>query len=743
MKLHNKINEALYEVREIFKSTDFAKAVLLGISLTLPILVGIKFDMLETGIVITVGAMLASPSDISGRLQSKVNGILLSALLAMTVSFIGGSLRFSYVVMFPIIGILMFGISYLSIFGFRASLISFSGLFALVLSFSPISGDMPVIERSLLIGAGGLWYVFMAILWHYLFPKGPTEYYLTKTFNLTADYLRLRGRLVKEKDNRPALLIELLQIQTDLTETHETLRNILISRRTGSGKSFYEGKRLLIFSILIDMLELAMANPVNYTKTDQIFDKKPEHLQDFQNLLFQMAHRLEQLGESISNPKRLKPDLELKRCLKLVQKDMSQVSDEILDEIDEDVLMLRNLYKYQAEQVKKIEKMEWLVTVEDRSQVRFIKNEYARRFLTREDYNINILIENFNFNSLIFRHSLRLAMVAIVGYAVGILFEVQNSYWILLTIIVIMRPNFGLTKQRSKERTIGTIIGGILAVGVVLLVKNLIVFGVLSIITLIISFSMIQRNYKAAATFITLSVIFTFALLTPDIFEVIKFRVLDTVIGTGLAIAGNLLLWPAWEIRSMHQTLLDIINANKRYFEQIINYYTEKGEVASEYRIARKQAFLKLSNLNSAFQRMTQEPKSRQEKLGKFYELVELNHAFLASLASLGTYILTNPTTPASKNFKLVTAEIINNLEICEQILNDNVTSESELIPPKDDIFEITYGKEELHQPYQKISDNSNFYDQVEEAHLIREQLRWLLSMSLKMQKLLLQVPVH
>lgn len=742
MKVY-RIKEALYDLREILKSTDFAKAVLLGIALTLPVLVGVKFDMLQTGIVITVGAMLASPSDISGSLQHKINGILLSALLAMTVSFVGGSLRFSNAVMFPIIGILMFGISYLSIFGFRASLISFSGLFALVLSFSPVSGDMPPIERSLLIGVGGLWYALMAVSWHYLFPKGPTEFYLTKTFNLTADYLRLRGRLVKEKENRSTLFIKLLQIQTELTETHETLRNILITKRTGSGKSFYEGKRLLIFSLLIDMLELAMANPVNYTKTDQIFDKKPDHLKDFQNLLFKMADRLDELGETVSNFKRLKPDFELRRGLIVVQKDIDEVFKELSAGINEDVLTLRNLYKYQTEQVKKIEKIEWLFTVNDRSQIRFIKSEEARRFLTKENYNLEILTVNFNFHSLIFKHSLRIAVIAIIGYAVGIMFEVQNSYWILLTIIVIMRPNFGLTKQRSQQRTIGTLIGGTLAAVVVLITQNPIVFGILSIITLIISFSMIQRNYKAAATFITLSVVFTYALLTPDVFDVIKFRVMDTVIGTGLAIAGNLMLWPAWEVQSMQKTLLDIIQANKRYFEQMVIYYIEKGDVPSEYKIARKQAFLKLSNLNSAFQRMTQEPKSQQENLGKFYELVELNHAFLASLASIGTYILNNPTTPASRNFELVTSEITENLETCEAILKGNSLEEWETTSSKENIFDTTFGKEQIIKQHTEKGINSDFYDQVEEAHLIREQLRWLLSMSKKMQKLLIQTPLH
>src|SRR5699024_6224389 len=254
-----------------------------------------------------------------------------------------------------------------------------------------------------------------------------------------------------------------------------------------------------------------------------------------------------------------------------------------------------------------------------------------------------------------------IAVVAIVGYAIGIISEVENSYWILLTIIVIMRPNFGLTKQRSQERTVGTIIGGTLAVLIVLLIKNPVVYGILSIITLIISFSMIQRNYRAAAVFITLSVVFTYALLTPDIFDVIKYRVMDTVIGTSLAIIGNLILWPAWEIQNTQVTLKETMEGNRKYFEEIVKLYINEDEDTSEYKMARKKAFLKMSNLNAAFQRMTQEPKSQRQNLEKFYEMVELNHTFLSSLASLGSYILNNPTTPASENFKSVTSVIVEN----------------------------------------------------------------------------------
>lgn len=738
----NRVAITLKDLSEYFNSTDFSKAILLGIALTVPIIVGVKLNLLPVGITITVGAMLASPSDVSGSIRHKIAGILFATLLAMGVSLIGSYLHLSPWLLFPILGILMFSISYLAIYGFRASLISFSGLLALVLSFSNVSSGMQPYERMLLIGVGGLWYAALSLLRHLIFPKRPTEYYLAKTLKLTGEYLKIRGELVAETKDRSELLKKLLNTQTELTALHETLRDLLISSRTGSGKSEYEGKRMLIFVQLVDMLELAMANPVNYSKTDALFREKPDQLKDFQGLLFAMGSRLHVIADNLSTPKRIRNGTKIEQFLESIKNDISEYA-KVLQPFDENLVMLRNLYKYQKEQTKKIEKIEWLLKNPAQREISMMNKEDSRRFLTKQKYDLEVLVENFNLRSPIFKHSLRLGAMTMIGYGVGMLFAVQNPYWILLTLIVIMRPTFGLTKTRSKERTLGTLIGGALAVGIVLLTQNPTVYGVLAIVSLVIAFSMVQRNYKAAATFITLSVVFIYALLRPDIFSVIQYRVTDTLIGAGLATLGNLLLWPAWEIQSMQQTLLETVKANRVYLEEIISFYNKKGNLPAQYKVARKKAFLKMSDLSAAFQRMTQEPKSKRKNLDKFYEIAMLNHTFLSSLASLSTYILNNPTTPASENFNKVSSKIVRNLFEAETILKEGITADMEKMEPNEtdsgDIFEATFGAKIVLQDPDRPK-GEDYHLQVEEAHLVREQLKWLLAMSKKIPKLLKEI---
>src|SRR5690606_12648895 len=211
------------------------------------------------------------------------------------------------------------------------------------------------------------------------------------------------------------------------------------------------GRRLLIFVQLVDMLELAMANPVNYSRTDAFFKLKPEQLANFQALLFAMGNRLNLIGTLLSNPKKLRKSPKIEELLQKIKFGISDYNSVPTQNLDENLLLLRNYFKYQKEQARKIEKIEWLMKNPAHREVSLIKNEDARRFLTKQNYGLELLVENFNLRSPIFKHSLRLAVMTLVGYGIGVFFSLQNPYWILLTLIVIMRPTSGLTKKRSKE----------------------------------------------------------------------------------------------------------------------------------------------------------------------------------------------------------------------------------------------------------------------------------------------------
>ncbi|MCB0389498.1 MAG: FUSC family protein [Winogradskyella sp.] len=733
------ISTNIKELFQFLKSNDFSKAVLIGIAITLPIVFGLVFNQLEIGLAIGFGAFWCSPSHVSGKLAHKINGILLSALLIMIVSFLGGYLHYQTWLIIPVLGFLTFSIAFISVYGFRASLISFSGLLALVLSFAHISETLEMYEYAFLIGLGGLWYLLLVVIWYFINPKAHTEEILAETFLLTAAFLETRGKLVGPQPNRDELQTKLLDLQAELVERHATLREILIQSRKKSGLSHYKGKRLLVFVQLVEILEAAIANPVNYDKMDVFLKYHPNYVKSFQDFIFEIANQLRLIAKAGNNKKKLPNTKQLAVCLERLEQEVETLKTSNNMSDYEGFLMLQNYLEYQKKQYIKVKRITWLLGNSNIDSKDFIDSNESKRFIVSQDYSLNILLRNLSFKSNIFKHSLRLAVTVVLGYILGHVFAFQNPYWILLTIIVIMRPSYGLTKVRSKDRIIGTLIGGAVASGMVLLIQNPYLYAVLGIGSLIIAFSMVQRNYKASATFITLSVVFIYGIIEPDISTVIQYRIIDTVLGAALSYVAMLFLWPAWSFLDIHETIEMSVQANKDFLNQIGLYYEQKGQVPTSYKVARKTAFLETSNLNSAFQRMAQEPKSKQKHLDKIYELVELNHTFLSSLASLSTYIQNHPTTEASEMFKEATHKIDNYLSLVLKTLQKEVPEELAHLVQK-----ALSENEQLKIDMTFLNPKDKHLErQYQEFHLVWEQLQWLYAISRNMLKITSSIKIN
>lgn len=390
---------------------------------------------------------------------------------------------------------------------------------------------------------------------------------------------------------------------------------------------------------------------------------------------------------------------------------------------------MRDYAERQIEKIKVVEKAFTLAT--NPQDIKGIEKD-LEKFLTPLYYPWSTLKENLSFSSTIFRHSLRLTLTILLGFIIGKLLPFQNVYWILLTIVVIMRPGYGLTKQRSYERIFGTILGGIIAFGIISVIHNSYAISAFSIIAMLLGFMFTQTNYKIGATFVTMYVVFIYGMLTPNVNEVIQYRILDTLVGGLLAFAGNYLLWPSWEFLNVRVFLEKSIKANRDYIREISVFYNKKGEVTTSYKLARKQAFIEIGNLMTSFQRMTQEPRSKQKKMPQVYKLVELNHTLVSSSASLGTYIQTHQTTKASEAFNVVVETILKNLDDAIELLHTD----------EDEILLDTVQKSDLEVRFTELKNirakelrdsvvgEADFQLKMKEAQLVIEQLIWMTNLS-------------
>ena len=728
-------------IRRFLKSADFYKSLTLIIATLIPILISeYYFANVEIGFAIALGVFYNSPTNIAGSVKHRTIGMLISIILTTVATLLTGYAAVNLWILLPVLALLTFSISFISVFGFRASLVSLAGMLAVVISFANSYINVSVFEYSLLIGLGGLWYLLLSSLFNFLNPKLYVEELLSDTMDVTAKYLDIRARLLIEKNSRKTLSTKLFEYQADLSTKHETLRAVILTRRRKAGFSNRTRRKLLIFIELVDILELAIANPIDYETVDALFEDRQESIEPFVNLIFEMANQLNYISKVILRGEKVKGSSEIRRLLKRIRESIDVYKTEVgLIEGRDGFYILVNLFEYQAAQAEKLNAIERVLNVLTINNSLSSDNNEEARFLTPQDYGFNKLRENFSIKSSIFRHSLRLAIVMNIGFLIGEIFSFQNPYWILITLLVIMRPSYGLTKERMKHRVIGTIIGAVIALILVYLIQDTFVFGVLAAVTLVLALSLVQLNYKTFAVFITLHIVFMYALYSPDVLVAVQYRVIDTIVGGVLAILSNLFLFPTWEFMSVSDSIIKTLDANSKYLNEIDKKYHSKEGVIVEYKLSRKKAFLAMGDLNAAFQRMTQDPKSKQKYFSEIYKIVELTNTFLSSLASLGTFINSHKTTAVSKavdtfvinikDYLLNGIEILNNTELTNLHASEEVEQATLTLEKKYNELTKNYDKILLETNGEALTEEAIALE-IQEAKLVLEQLSYLYSLS-------------
>jgi uncharacterized membrane protein (TIGR01666 family) len=714
-------------ISQFTDGNNFNNAIKATLSAVIPVLIFSNLGSLETGLTIALGALFTLPSDIPSNLKHKIKGITVSILFFSIANFLI-NLTYPFPIIFiPVFCILVFTFSMLAVYGQRATMVAFSTLLIISISFAHIHSGWNMIQHSLLLLAGGIFYLLISVLFHYLFPYRYTELEIEKCINLTSKYLKLRGDLWEVESDRKAITKKQLLLQIDLNEVHENIREVLIRNRTDYGSSHQNRKMLLSFVSLVEIMELAISTSFDHNKLHQKFDEHPLVLKTYQNLAYNLAKNLKSLSKKIRNRKTNPIKNNLNDHFLKFENAIEEYSKSLGKEASEGVLMLTNMLHYAEKQIGKINNLEKIFTIPTKLKDLNGREKDIEKLITKDYYPLSTFIENLSFSSLVFRHSLRITLTLLIGLIIGKFLPFQNVYWILLTIVVIMRPGYGLTKERTLNRFIGTVVGGFLGFLVLSFCPSPLILGILTIVFLLLGLSVSPSNYKIGTLFITLHVIFIFAILNPTHNDIIIYRILDTLVGALLAIFANHFFWPFWEFLNTNENIENSIKAIRNYLLQISIFYNNKQDINSNYRLARNQAFIEIGNLMASFQRMLQEPKSKQNNLQQVYKITVINNALLSSVASLGTYTQTHKTTDASKSFNAVIKIIIANLDHAIAIINGSKPKELDNI---DGVYSEIKNIKVEEKNVSENFDDANLKINLQEIQMIKEQLIWLTNLS-------------
>ena len=265
-------------------------------------------------------------------------------------------------------------------------------------------------------------------------------------------------------------------------------------------------------------------------------------------------------------------------------------------------------------------------------------------FIPKRRYAPSALAPHLSLDSPVLRFAVRLALAMMAGAVVAqSLGDERHGNWVLLTIAVVMRAGYGLTKQRRDDRVIGTLIGCVVAAGSVAYLPAGALVAVQGL-AVAVTHSFARLNYRVASSGTSVTALVSLHLVQPWVSAPILVRLADTLIGAAIAHLFNY-LWPRWE-SSEAPRLASRLQAQLAAFAAA----ALRADVSDhDYRLARKNVIEAIAALSDSAGRMSSEPMAARKGLDEMANLLIAAYSLVAELSAARLAVQTGapPLNPA------------------------------------------------------------------------------------------------
>ena len=632
------------EYKSFINSHNLNGAIRITAGITLPAILLGHFNNLSAGIAVSIGAMCVGNTDNPGPIHHRKNGMIACVIIIFVAALLTGLVSMSH----TLTGILVFSFcfifSMMSIYGNRASSIGVNALLVMVLNIDRPHVGWDIVVNALYILAGGTWYTLLSLLLYSFRPYKLIQQALGDCIQSTAGYLRIKASFYDRHADLDKSYRQLVSHQIELHEKQELLRELLFKSRDIVKESTHIGRVLvMIFLDIVDLFEKVMTSQQDYRQMQQHFGDTGL-LEKYQQVILAMAVELDEIGIAVKSGK---PSVETSKLASRIRalreafyayRDLHRTAENV-----EDYIGLRDILESIEDIGDRLHTLHGYTTYDRKLSKNFDPELDYEQFISHQDINKELLVENLSIKSNVFRHSLRVSIATIAGYAISGFLPFGHGYWILLTIIVIMKPAYSLTQKRNYERLVGTLAGALTGLLILYFIKDRHVLFVLMILFMIGTYVFIRTNYLVCVTLMTPYVLILFHLIlnTGDFRAILLDRVIDTALGSAIAWLAIMFLLPTHEGQQIVDYMIRILEANAAYFRDVAGGFTGRPAGVEQYKLSRKNAFVALANLSDAFSRILSEPRSKREHADRMHQFVVSNHMLTSHIATLSYYSLT------------------------------------------------------------------------------------------------------
>lgn len=694
------------EIQNFFYSQYFADGMRITFGTVVPALVFSWFGDLQIGITISLGAMAVGLSDTPGPLNHRRNGMLLCTLVVFISALITNMVSSFPVLLALTVIALSFLFSMFAVYGARASSVGTLGILVMILNMDTAGNTVwESVAHITYILVGCVWYMVLSLSLHQVRPYRQAQQELAESIQNVADYIRIKAKFYDTESDSDKNYHDLIEQQIVVSEHQENVRDQLFRSKKIIKDTTKIGRLLiLIFTDIVDLFEQSMATHYDYDAIRKQFGPTGV-LKQYRVTIQRIGNELEHLAYQINANKRPKPLYHFKNDLERIRiaiDDVEKTHRINTLPLKKILINIRNL-------IQRIDNIYGYFDLAAKNAFRVAETDHSR-FVEHKEIDFKQFRENLTLKSTQFRHAVRMAVVMAAGYVFAVAFNLGNhSYWILLTIMVILKPGFGLTKQRNLQRLIGTVVGGIGGALILMVVKDETSLFILFLLFMVATYSLIRINYIVSVMFMTPYVLILFSFLDMNTLSILRERIIDTLIGSGLAFLSNYVILPNWESTQVYGTMRKLLIANYQYIAQALKIIAGKPPSITDYKLARKDVYVATANMASAFQRMITEPKSKQKDAKEVNKFVVFNHI----LSSYSVTLLNNVQGASDAS---LTSEQVKNIRKTLFLLAQTIR----LFEPEEG--EANFKEVEVDTP--PNLDDNNIDSQ--ESRLINEQLLFL-----------------
>lgn len=614
----------------LVRSTTERPAIVAGlraaVATMVPLLVAQLLHLTSAGTWASLGGFSAAVADRGGAYRIRaltMSALTVGAAIGVIIGgVIGGMTWLAVAVTFVVVGVL----SLAREFGISAGGVGSSIAVAFAVSLSaPSPTASEAFQRGTYLLAGGAWAMILALVFWPVRPYRPLRLATARCYRELAAYadaIAAFGRGVPDETQRA----DLVQHRRTIREAIENARSVVaVSRRGGQGEA-RRGERLLL---LVQGADLLFGSLI---ALDEFLEHASEAGErEAAATTSDAATRFASTARRIATTIEVEPNAPAALDVATAtiaargrvsgENALAAQSARLVDQLEEyTTVVAANADALSSDRLPQIPPaLAVLTIVEDRPPV------------------LETLRASLTLDSFAMRHALRVAIVTSVAVLVTRVLNLPRGYWVTITVLIILQPFAGATLIKALQRVLGTVAGALLTVALVAVIHDsrglLVVIFVLAAACV----AFLRVNYLIYSILLTPTFVLLAEMSAGD-WHLAELRVVNTLIGGVLGLAGAWLLWPSAERDRFPELAAGALRAAAAHLRVVVAMWNSTDEESSvALAAARREAALAITNAEASFERMVAESTRRRRELEPATTLLTFTRRLISADIALGT----------------------------------------------------------------------------------------------------------